>query len=107
MRHHVDGDVEVYDGDAKHEHCKGEGGRDTCKDGERDGDDEEEGHDEGIDRVEERHGWWIVDTEGVVGWLKAGLLCRKLLRFTWRGCVASSNSLLGYRCVIQTLVIIN
>lgn len=56
LRYHVDGNVEVYNGDTEHQHGKGERGGDACEDGERDGNDEEEGHNEAVDWVEQRHG---------------------------------------------------
>lgn len=61
LRHHVNGDVEVNNGDPEHEHGKGERGSDACEDGERDGDDEEERYDETIDWVEQRHGYLEIE----------------------------------------------
>lgn len=55
LRHQGEGDVEIDDKDAEDEDGEGKGGGDAGEDGERDGGDEEEGHDAGVERIEERH----------------------------------------------------
>lgn len=55
LRYEREGDVEVDDEDAEDEDGEGKGGGDAGEDGERDGGDEEQGHDAGVERIEERH----------------------------------------------------
>lgn len=55
LRYEGEGDVEVDDEDAEDEDGEGKGGGDAGEDGEGDGGDEEQGHDAGVERIEERH----------------------------------------------------
>lgn len=72
MRHHANGNVDVYNSDAEHEDREGKGGCDACKDGQGYSDDEKEGDNEAVDRVEESHDelmvvWGRVDVSHGVG----------------------------------------
>lgn len=55
LGYHIDGNVNVYDCDAEHEDGEGKSGCNACENGERDGDDEEEGHNQAVGGVEEGH----------------------------------------------------
>lgn len=96
LRYHVDGDIDVNDGDAEHEDGEGDGRRDARQNGERDGNDEEEGNEESVDGIQDRHCFFDGEGGSVVclwldGWLDglcSGLCCRdRARRYVWLCCL--------------------
>lgn len=106
LRHQREGDVEVDDEDAEDEDGEGKGGGDAGEDGERDGGDEEQGHDAGIERIEERHlvdcvgfcvdqMWAVVD--GVMTWLSFVVWCANVLMKSVLIVAGEVNAQMSYR----------